>query len=62
MDANHAAVERLKKCLAVCPIEAELVCRLFRLYAEGEKGSGLMGTKKLALHRADNKLERVVGH
>jgi hypothetical protein len=42
--------QRIKKRLAVDAVEAELVSRIFRLYAEGEDGSGPLGTKKLALH------------
>jgi site-specific DNA recombinase len=42
--------QRIKKRLAVDVAEAELARRIFRLYAEGEDGTGPLGTKKLALH------------
>lgn len=38
---------RTKKRLAIDEAEAELVRRIFHLYAEGENGSGPMGTKRV---------------
>ncbi|KAB2914148.1 MAG: recombinase family protein [Hyphomicrobiaceae bacterium] len=40
---------RIKKKLAIDPVEAETVCLIFRLFLAGDNGSGPMGVKAIAV-------------